>query len=156
MANYKPVAQNELLVLADTLLADETFANDRDKSDAKSHHLEKDRLGKHHLVSPLVAIKHPSIMRPTTPIASNVAVAQSNTIAAGHTAPVGPTNNGGVTGGGGGSKPNVTFKLSDESDKVLSVIETKLLFYLSLASSSLSKCDRFTLSMWAMVNVALP
>ncbi|KZS12575.1 adenosylhomocysteinase-like 1 isoform X2 [Daphnia magna] len=83
MANYTPVAQNESL--GDTLLADETFANDRDKSDAKSHHLEKDRLGKHHLVSPLVAIKHPSIMRQPTAVLNvdNATAAQSNSVPAG-------------------------------------------------------------------------
>lgn len=122
MANYTPVAQNESL--GDTLLADETFANDRDKSDAKSHHLEKDRLGKHHLVSPLVAIKHPSIMRQPTAVLNvdNATAAQSNSVPAGQQGSVGPVNNVGVIAGGG-TKPNVTFKLSDEPDKVLSVID---------------------------------
>ncbi|XP_057367762.1 adenosylhomocysteinase-like 1 isoform X2 [Daphnia carinata] len=123
MANYTPVAQNESL--GDTLLADETFANDRDKSDAKSHHLEKDRLGKHHLVSPLVAIKHPSIMRQPTAVSNvdNATVAQSNNVPTGQQqGSVGPANNVGVIAGGG-TKPNVTFKLSDEPDKVLSDVK---------------------------------
>ncbi|XP_032790878.1 adenosylhomocysteinase-like 1 isoform X1 [Daphnia magna] len=122
MANYTPVAQNESL--GDTLLADETFANDRDKSDAKSHHLEKDRLGKHHLVSPLVAIKHPSIMRQPTAVLNvdNATAAQSNSVPAGQQGSVGPVNNVGVIAGGG-TKPNVTFKLSDEPDKVLSDVK---------------------------------
>lgn len=128
MANYTPVAQNESSV--DTLLADETFATDRDKSDAKSHHLEKDRLSKHHLVSPLVAAKHPSIMRqpsspvpPATviPLQSNqhipVAVPGQQQGSVGQQQPA--ANNNGVVALAA-IKPNVTFKLSDD-DKVLSV-----------------------------------
>ncbi|EFX67842.1 hypothetical protein DAPPUDRAFT_115112 [Daphnia pulex] len=131
MANYTPVAQNESSV--DTLLADETFATDRDKSDAKSHHLDKDRLSKHHLVSPLVAAKHPSIMRqPSSPVPppATVIPLQSNqqhipvaVPGQGQQGSVGQqqpaANNNGVVALAA-IKPNVTFKLSDD-DKALSV-----------------------------------
>lgn len=130
MANYTPVAQNESSVDS---LADETFATDRDKSDAKLHHLEKDRFGKHHLVSPQVVIKHPSIMRQPTNSPGVVATVPSSAVQSNNIPfvpgqqqgsvgqPSGANNNAVVTGGGGGIKPNVTFKLSDDSDKVLPV-----------------------------------
>ncbi len=158
MANYTPIAQNESSV--DTLLADETFATDRDKSDAKSHHLEKDRLSKHHLVSPLVAAKHPSIMRqPSSPVPPATVPVQSNHI------PIVPGQQQGSVGqqpaannnGVAAIKPNVTFKLSDDAnDRVLPVkgffktfnwlLHIILLFTFCLPS----------LPMWAMVNVTWP
>lgn len=104
MASYQPVAQNESS-LAETLLADETFATDRDKSDAKSHHLELDRTSRHHLVSPLVVqVKLPAIRQSTL-------VAQPS------------TGQGLVGANGGGVKQTVTFKLSDDSDKILPVTD---------------------------------
>lgn len=113
MASYQPVAQNESSV-AETLLADETFANDRDKSDAKSHHLELDRTGRHHLVSPQVSIKLP-VGRQSTLIAQPTASAGQGSVGI-----INISNNG---AGGGNNKPNVTFKdLPNDSstDKVLS------------------------------------
>lgn len=101
MASYQPVAQSESSV-ADTLLADETFANDRDKSDAKSHHLELDRLGRHHLISPQLSVKLPVTRQATSPIAQPTTGQGS----------VG-SNSG---GGSSGAKPSVTFKLSDDDD----------------------------------------
>lgn len=121
MANYTPVAQNESSTV-DSLMADETFATDRDKSDAKLHHLDKDRLSKHHLVSPQVSIiKHPSIMRQPSGVGATTTVQSTTTNIPfvpgqqqGSVGQQGANNN--VTGGGGG-KPNVTFKLTDDSDK---------------------------------------
>lgn len=80
MANYTPVAQNESSTV-DSLMADETFATDRDKSDAKLHHLDKDRLSKHHLVSPQVSIiKHPSIMRQPSGVGATTTVQSTTNI----------------------------------------------------------------------------
>jgi hypothetical protein len=131
MANYTPVAQNESSTV-DSLMADETFATDRDKSDAKLHHLDKDRLSKHHLVSPQVSIiKHPSIMRQPSGVGATTTVQSTTNIPfvpgqqQGSVGQQGANNN--VTGGGGG-KPNVTFKLTDDSDKVLPVKDFEKMF----------------------------
>ena len=161
MANYTPVAQNESSTV-DSLMADETFATDRDKSDAKLHHLDKDRLSKHHLVSPQVSIiKHPSIMRQPSGVGATTTVQSTTNIPfvpgqqQGSVGQQGANNN--VTGGGGGGKPNVTFKLTDDSDKVLAVKDFEKCFpkkcFFFASFYYFASCVHF-IHMWAMVVVA--
>ena len=160
MANYTPVAQNESSTV-DSLMADETFATDRDKSDAKLHHLDKDRLSKHHLVSPQVSIiKHPSIMRQPSGVGATTTVQSTTNIPfvpgqqQGSVGLQGANNN--VTGGGAG-KPNVTFKLTDDSDKVLPVKDFEKMFskkcFFFASFYYFASCVHFA-HMWAMVVVA--
>lgn len=105
MASYQPVSQNEVVAVINE---DETFANDRDKSDAKTHHLELDRTGRHHLVSPQIS----TLVKTTIP--ANAAAA---------TTPLGSVGKNGA--GFNNYKPNnaVTFKLTDNDfiDKILPV-----------------------------------
>lgn len=48
--SYQPVATAEPNNGNNDLTADETFANDRDKADAKLHHKEEEHVARHHLI----------------------------------------------------------------------------------------------------------
>ena len=127
MASYQPVSQNEVVAVINE---DETFANDRDKSDAKTHHLELDRTGRHHLVSPQIS----TLVKTTIP--ANAAAA---------TTPLGSVGKNGA--GFNNYKPNnaVTFKLTD-NDFIDKILPVKGLFF--------TKSIAFSLIQWWCLSLA--
>lgn len=116
MANYQPVAQSESSA-ADLLLAGETFANVRDQSDANEHHKEPDgRRHNHHLLNQSVsnASQKQGLFRIGANDSSKLKN-NANQLPFNATAPSNDTSSPASF-----SKPNVTFKLSDEPEsKVL-------------------------------------
>lgn len=120
MASYQPVAQSESPA-GDLLLADETFASDRDKSDASLHHKEPDgRRHNHYLLSQTASntSQKQGLVRLGATDSSKIK-ANASHLPASATAPT--SEAGPASGGANGAKPNVTFRLSDEPEsKVLS------------------------------------
>lgn len=118
MATYQPVSQSDPAA-ADLLLADETFANDRDKSDANLHHKDQDRAGQarhHHILGQSVSNSSmkQSLFRvgaaDAVKIKTNASQLPANATASAstdETSSSAPAN---------GAKPNVTFRLSDEPE----------------------------------------